>query len=325
MIPGGRQLFVPSMLANSGLMVPNKKQSSGPVTPANGYVAEDGTTFYVAEDGVTFYVQEDAYIPAVASAAGYSTRLFFDDFTTNTVDLTGAHTGKNWYIDNAPYYPAVFCASFPGSICPASHPAWYTQSASVLSIAAPANSTEGDFTMSFAYLGGGSYTTQVPLIPGANGFYIEGRVKFLPPTAATPTPSLWMQDISGTLAQIAGAGAFRFPEIDILEGSNTDGAIQTYHDWSDWQTQTSQNTGAAYGGIDYTKWHTWGARVVPMALGGGTGSLTWYVDGAAKGAPVTWTATSQFGGVIESGMFQVNFASGITSPGAYDYIGVWVP
>ena len=27
-------------------------------TPANGYVAEDGTTFYVAEDGVTFYVQE---------------------------------------------------------------------------------------------------------------------------------------------------------------------------------------------------------------------------------------------------------------------------
>jgi hypothetical protein len=27
-------------------------------TPANGYVAEDGTTFYVAEDGATFYVQE---------------------------------------------------------------------------------------------------------------------------------------------------------------------------------------------------------------------------------------------------------------------------
>jgi hypothetical protein len=30
----------------------------GTNTPANGYVAEDGTTFYVAEDGVTFYVQE---------------------------------------------------------------------------------------------------------------------------------------------------------------------------------------------------------------------------------------------------------------------------
>ena len=27
-------------------------------TPANGYVAEDGTTNYVAEDGSTFYVQE---------------------------------------------------------------------------------------------------------------------------------------------------------------------------------------------------------------------------------------------------------------------------
>lgn len=27
-------------------------------TPANAYVAEDGSTFYVAEDGSTFYVQE---------------------------------------------------------------------------------------------------------------------------------------------------------------------------------------------------------------------------------------------------------------------------
>ncbi len=30
----------------------------GSITPTNGYVAEDGTTFYVAEDGTTFYVQE---------------------------------------------------------------------------------------------------------------------------------------------------------------------------------------------------------------------------------------------------------------------------
>ena len=27
-------------------------------TPANGYVAENGTTFYVAENGTTYYVQE---------------------------------------------------------------------------------------------------------------------------------------------------------------------------------------------------------------------------------------------------------------------------
>lgn len=30
----------------------------GSNTPANGYVAENGTTFYVAENGITFYVQE---------------------------------------------------------------------------------------------------------------------------------------------------------------------------------------------------------------------------------------------------------------------------
>ena len=32
--------------------------SGGGGTPANGYVAEDGTTYYVAEDGSTYYVQE---------------------------------------------------------------------------------------------------------------------------------------------------------------------------------------------------------------------------------------------------------------------------
>lgn len=32
--------------------------ASPSLTPPNGYVAENGTTFYVAEDGVTFYVQE---------------------------------------------------------------------------------------------------------------------------------------------------------------------------------------------------------------------------------------------------------------------------
>lgn len=31
---------------------------SGPVTPTNAYVLEDGVTFYVAEDGTTYYVQE---------------------------------------------------------------------------------------------------------------------------------------------------------------------------------------------------------------------------------------------------------------------------
>lgn len=32
--------------------------AGGEATPANTYVAEDGTTPYVAEDGVTFYVTE---------------------------------------------------------------------------------------------------------------------------------------------------------------------------------------------------------------------------------------------------------------------------
>ncbi len=31
---------------------------AGGNAPANGYVAENGTTYYVAEDGLTYYIQE---------------------------------------------------------------------------------------------------------------------------------------------------------------------------------------------------------------------------------------------------------------------------
>jgi hypothetical protein len=34
------------------------KSASGTMTPSNGYVAEDNSTYYVAEDGSTYYVQE---------------------------------------------------------------------------------------------------------------------------------------------------------------------------------------------------------------------------------------------------------------------------
>lgn len=44
-------LFSPGGQGSSG-------GSGGTTTPANAYVAEDGTTFYVAEDGATIYVQE---------------------------------------------------------------------------------------------------------------------------------------------------------------------------------------------------------------------------------------------------------------------------
>jgi hypothetical protein len=41
-----------------GFIYDIEEQSSGPVTPTNAYVLEDGVTFYVAEDGLTYYVQE---------------------------------------------------------------------------------------------------------------------------------------------------------------------------------------------------------------------------------------------------------------------------
>jgi hypothetical protein len=44
---------------NFNLPLPVPVPPVPPLTPSNGYVAEDGTTFYVAEDGSTFYVQEN--------------------------------------------------------------------------------------------------------------------------------------------------------------------------------------------------------------------------------------------------------------------------
>jgi lysophospholipase L1-like esterase len=49
-------------------------------TPANAYVAEDGTTFYVAEDGTTFYVQENGVNTLNIVAVGDS--ITSTDFAT---------------------------------------------------------------------------------------------------------------------------------------------------------------------------------------------------------------------------------------------------
>lgn len=291
----------------------------GSTTPANGYVAEDGTTFYVAEDGVTYYVQEDTYVPAVASAAGYNTTAFFDDFTTQTVDLAGAHTGKNWYIDNAPNFAAPHTGL-------GSNPAWFSDASSVLALANNYNtSVSAPFQCMSVYSADGiTFTHQVPLLSGATGFYVEGRMQAVPqPESVQPMPDFWLYSIA-TLQQLYGVN-FPSPgaEIDIFEMNSSAGdAFQTYHEVDPSNSQTS---GATLTGLDYTQYHRWGALVIPRSLGGGTGSLTWYVDGSVSGTPITWTGSGQLGYLIESMMFEINFGAAYNSALNVDYIGVWTP
>lgn len=44
-----------AMIIRSGSLISNP---AVPATPANAYVAEDGSTNYVAEDGSTYYTKE---------------------------------------------------------------------------------------------------------------------------------------------------------------------------------------------------------------------------------------------------------------------------
>jgi hypothetical protein len=286
--------------------------------PTNAYVTEDGTKYYVTEDGTKYYVQESR-VPGPAAANGYNNQLFFDDFTSQTVDIGLTHTGKNWYIDNQPN----FIVSQTG---PASNPAWFTQSGSVLTMSTNYNTSVAPFSAMSLYapVGGATYTSQVPLAVGANGFYVEGRMQAVPPASNENfMPDFWMNDIVGALEFFGNGSGQHYAEIDVVEMNTTaTGVVHFFHDWPSGNSTSSGTTNA---GLDYTQYHKWGVLVIPMARGGGTGSLTWYVDGAVTGTPLTWTSTSQLGGIIEAGQFQINFGAALNAALNIDYIGIWTP
>jgi hypothetical protein len=253
------------------------------------------------------------------STIGYNTTAFFDGFNSQTVDVGLTHTGKNCYIDNA----ANFANPHTGL---AAHPAWFSDADSILTISNNYNtSVSAPFQCMSVYSADGiNYTHQVPLLSGATGFYVEGRMQAVPqPQSVQPMPDFWLYSIS-ELQQLYGVD-YPSPgaEIDIFEMNSSSGDVaQTYHEVDPSNSQTS---GATLTGLDYTQYHTWGVLVVPMARGGGTGSLTWYVDGAVSGTPITWTGSGQLGYLIESMMFQINFGAAYNTTLNVDYIGVWTP
>lgn len=271
-------------------------------------------------------------IPSYATAFGLTHYVFFDDFRSlGTFDLAQSNPpGRNWYTANAPSYAnSPFCQ---GSPCSASNPSWYSiTNGSGVTVSSNQSNGQGAQNMSFGYLGTNSTVTGVA-VSGANGFYVEGSAQFvIDPLAVQSCPDFWMQDIAGTVMQIQSSGSTRFGEIDIFEPISGNPKIQQGgHDWSNWDTSTQQKNTAGcptgpcadYSTLDMTKFHRWGALMIPRSLNGGTGFVKFYLDGVQQGHGITWSANGDFGSIYQSDTFSINFAAGTNIPLSFKYIYV---
>jgi hypothetical protein len=122
-------------------------------------------------------------------------------------------------------------------------------------------------------------------------------------------------------------------EIDILEfytGCNGSGAgvwdqQANIHIWSAWNTvaTSSNHTGLTWGSTwDDTTYHTVGVLVKTAAMGGGTGSVTWYFDGVQE-VQSTWTSGGSLS-PVETANFDIILNPGhSTWPINIDYVQVW--
>lgn len=177
---------------------------------------------------------------------------------------------------------------------------------------------------SYAYTGTNA-TIQNYTIPGSGGFYVEGSFKWTPNCAQIFIPDFWLQSRLGTIAQIQQSGSFRFGELDVFEGCGTTQTVQTIVDWSNFSTNSFARSDADLTGVDYSKFHTWGALLTTMAQGGGTGSVKWYVDRVQTGSAITWTSSSDFAAVLETDNFIINMGTGNGTPFSVQYVMVAVP
>ena len=271
-------------------------------------------------------------IPSYATAFGITKLNRYFAFSDNSsLDLAETNgSGFAWYITNPPNYPLSTCG---GSPCPANNPAWFTNPSNnkTLVITNNAANGQGAQTMAFGWISTGVVVGQSTW-PGSAGFYFEAlaQVSYTVDqcSVAGLTPDLWIQDRPGTIAQIQGSGSFRFGEIDVFEACvNLDGysylMAQTIVDWGTWNTNSYTRNG--YQLSPSPNFRRYGVLMVPMSANGGTGFVQWYVDGVATGSPISWTASNQFGAILENGNFEINFAAGVNIPLSIKSIYVATP
>jgi hypothetical protein len=289
-------------------------------TPAGTYVVAVTATPTVAYSGVTVAaLTENVTVtvggaPPVAVAAGFTQLVFADDFTSTTATVTASNSatsGFNWY-PGSPTAGTITVGTAPSATWPAASPSNITLYP-LTTAASIANGNSGGGTN--ASPNGGIMTLNAP--NGNIGNAIIGSMSVNTANASTTGPGAFLHFYAEFYAQFNIASGFTSPswpglwsapiydvdslsslpartEIDFFEwhgdggGSNNNWG-SALHNWGagvDSSPLNSTNLSTFNGD---SNWHTYG--VLWQSTGTGTGSVTFYFDGAEVGGSVTATGT----------------------------------
>jgi hypothetical protein len=200
-------------------------------------------------------------LPAGAAALGYTSQVFYDKPQLSEVSATDTDSTSTWY-------PGSF--SSPVSQNLASLELLSTQ-ASELTIA----------------LGGGissethaSKAGALPLLSGANGFYVEFAMR-LSSNDSDHFTGLYLLPAEHDLAKddhlsTDPAGFERWTEIDVSEAGYGSGSLATVINWSGIYPHYTSQVFNSYGhdaALDWTVEHRYGVSYDPA-----TNVLQWYID-----------------------------------------------
>jgi hypothetical protein len=288
-------------------------------------------------------------IPSYAVAAGYTYMEFLDHFTTlNTIDINGTDApGYNWYVD----IYKLFSGHPDGGICYKPPGTFTIVNGTDLNIPDNCSTHGGDKYYSgyelFSFNAVAQHATGWAsgpianagyLIDGSKGFFLEVRAQFPNPVGTSNAlgqpvsvfgscQAIWLATYD-TISQNPAALAAHWGEMDLM-AVWTDGSGFLWNDVTNWDTwATSTNSGGSLSsslGYDYSAYHTWSALYTPMAEGGGTGSVTYYMDGVPWGPVTTWTAGSEYS-ILEVGKYAIDISTcpSLTAPFNIDYVYVAV-
>jgi len=210
--------------------------------------------------------------PPQASAAGYSTLVFDDEFNTLNIAPSGNSSGAyNWY-------PGLF---YESQTPPSSE---ITDTAGVLDL--DWNKATGEST--------GLYNTSIESessnADAGKKFrygYFEVRMRWNNVTGTWPT--IWLDPVQAIGGQTTNTG-----EIDIFEGQGGSNVYYgTLHTW-DGGTETwssSPDNFALPASNDFSQWHLYGALWVPGS-GSKPGTVTWYFDNNELGSATTTSSNN---------------------------------
>jgi beta-glucanase (GH16 family) len=267
-----------------GLEAALQKMVSLPVLPTTGDGLQD----------------PPATAPATASAAGYSTLVFGDEFNSaDNISPDGSGSYK-WYTTN-----------------------FYSSSATLPNSGLKVNNGYLTILTDASGYSDGIATATPTQTSGVWQYgYFEARIRFNSGGHTTGAwPAFWSYSIEGALGSVQ-TGSY-FSELDFMEcypQASSCAYITTVHQWQHNASsntslaQNSDNLPALPSGFDFTQWHVYGCLWTPT-------QVQWYLDGklvttAAVGPGTSFTA-------IEQNHMMLILGTGKSWPMDVDYVHVW--